>query len=479
MKIKLRPYQLESITELRQGFAKKYDRQILALTTGAGKTVIFSEMVRLAYERETITLVLTDRIELFKQTFGALARHGMKIQELNAKQHKDTFSPAEIVTVAMVETMSRRDLTDYKPQLIIIDEAHKGNFTKVLEKYPLAKVIGVTATPVGKHIPKYYENIIQPIDTPELIELGFLSPCKAYQMVDDFSDLKESHGDYTDKSLFDHFDKKKLYSGVVDQWQKLTPGQKTLVFNVNIKHTEEMNRQFNEAGVRSECVTSKTPKDERDRILAAFSEGLFPVLNNCGILTTGYDEPSITCVIMNRKTKSLPLWLQCCGRGSRIFPNKTHFTVLDFGMNHDVHGLWEEPRNWTLKQKRKSKKQAAPVKECPTCEAMLFASARVCRYCGHEFPVSEGELSEGVMIEVAPTAPSELVGAKIGDLSIDELIKLQKSKKYKPSFIWRVIRSHGKESLKDYGQKMEYSSGWVYRQEQQINDNQFTNFTVK
>ena len=133
MKIELRPYQLESITELRQGFAKKYDRQILALTTGAGKTVIFSEMVRLAYERGTITLVLTDRIELFKQTFGALARHGMEIQELNAKQKKDDFNPNAIVTVAMVETLKRRDLTDYKPQLIIIDEAHKGNFSKVID----------------------------------------------------------------------------------------------------------------------------------------------------------------------------------------------------------------------------------------------------------------------------------------------------------------------------------------------------------
>ena len=77
---------------------------------------------------------------------------------------------------------------------------------------------------------------------------------------------------------------------------------------------------------------------------------------------------------------------------------------------------------------------------------------------------------------IIPQPECELVGSKIGDLSIDELIKLQKSKKYKPSFIWRVIRSHGKESLKDYGQKMEYSSGWVYRQEQQINDNMFCLF---
>jgi len=479
-KMELRDYQNEAIEDLRKSFSEKNDRVILCLPTGSGKTVIFSEMVRLAYDRKTTTLVLTDRLELFKQTLSALARHGMDIQELSAKKKKGDFDPNCILTLAMIETLKRRKLENYNPKLIIIDEAHKGNFTKIFTMFPNARIIGATATPVGKHIFKNYQDIIQSIDIPELIDKSFLSPCKAFQMVDDFSDLETRRGEYTEESLFNHFDKRKLYSGVVNNWREKAEGKKTIIFNVNIEHTIEMTKEFNNSGIVSECLTSKTSKPDRDRILRAFSDGLFPVLNNCGILTTGYDEPSIECVVMNRKTKSLPLWLQCCGRGSRIYPGKENFIILDFGMNHDMHGLWEEPRKWTLKPPKKKKKdQVAPVKECPQCLAMLPASIMECKFCGHIFTPKSDKLAEGVMVEVKKAAPSKLIGRKLETLSVDELIELQISKRYKPSFIWRVIRSHGKDALEEYASKMEYKSGWVYHHKGKMNDCEFTNFIIK
>ena len=475
----LRPYQTESIQALRTAFGNEHKNVILCLPTGAGKTVVFSEMAKLAYQRNTRTLVLTDRIELFKQTFGALSRHGVTVQELNAGKRTKDFQPDALLTVAMVETIKRRKLPTYAPQLIIIDEAHKGNFNKVIEQYPNARIIGATATPVGKHIPKYYTEIVNTIDIPELVLKGFLSPCKAYQMVDDFSDLEIKRGEYTDKSLFTHFDNKKLYSGVLKEWNERARNKKTIVFNVNIEHAEQMTREFQDAGIVSACVTSKTSKAERDAILSAFSSGKIQVLNNCGILTTGYDEPSIECVIMNRKTNSLALWLQCCGRGSRIYPNKPNFIVLDFGMNHDVHGLWSEPRKWTIEQPRKKKKQEAPVKECPKCEAMLNASAKVCPYCEHEFKTTAAKLATGVMVEVGQRIPVALIGRRLSSCSVDELIQLQTAGRYKPSFIWRVVRALGSDAIKEYGQKKGYSSGWVWRQNQQILDCNFKNYIIQ
>lgn len=475
----LRPYQTETIHALRTAFANKHKNVILCLPTGSGKTVVFSEMAKLAFQRGTKTLVLTDRIELFKQTFSALSRHGVNVQELNATKRTADFNPNALLTVAMVETIKRRKIPNYQPQLIIIDEAHKGNFNRIIEKFPNARIIGATATPVGKHIPKYYTEIVNTIDIPELILKGFLSPCRAFQMVDDFSDLEVQRGEYTERSLFNHFDNKKLYSGVLEQWTKRAHDKKTIVFNVNIEHAEQMTREFVDAGIRSACVTSKTPKAERDAILSAFSSGDLQVLNNCGILTTGYDEPSIECVIMNRKTKSLALWLQCCGRGSRIYPNKTHFTVLDFGMNHDVHGLWSEPRTWKIEQPRKKKKQESPVKECPNCEAMLNASAKVCQYCEHEFKTTASELATGVMVEVGQRIPVALIGRRLSSCNVDELIQLQNVGKYKPSFIWRVVRALGPASVSEYGQKKGYSSGWVWRQKQQINDCNFKNYMIQ
>ena len=153
-----------------------------------GKTVVFSEMVRLAALRATKTLVLTNRIELFKQTFSALQLHNIALQEVKATGSRffDHLAP---VTVAMVETFKRRAPETYQPKLIIIDEAHIASFNKVIDMYPDAMVIGATATPVGKHIYKYYTNLVQTIDTPELIAEDYLSPCCAYQMQDDFSDL--------------------------------------------------------------------------------------------------------------------------------------------------------------------------------------------------------------------------------------------------------------------------------------------------
>lgn len=471
--INLRPYQIESINELRYGF-KKYKRQILALPTGAGKTVVFSEMVRLANEKQTVTIVLTDRTELFKQTIKALGRVGVAVEEISPNSKK-TYLGATIY-LAMIETLKRRVniIEQLNPKLIIIDEAHKGNFTKIFELFPDAKIIGATATPVGKHIPKFYQNIVQNIDVPDLVENGFLVPCKPYQMVDDFSDLSVEKGEFSNQSLDAHFNKPSLYNGVVENWQKLANGLKTICFCVNIEHTINTCNAFLDAGISAEFITSKTPTIERDGILKAFTNNSFTVLVNCGILTTGYDEPSILCVIMNRATKSLPLWLQCAGRGSRLFPKKKEFILLDFGGNHTRLGLWNEPRIWSLKEKKK-KEGVAPVKDCPKCSALLPAFVRNCKYCGHEFDIKESEIKEGVMIEVLPKVPDQLKGKKISELNLFELIELQKSKKYKASYIWRVVRN--KELIEEYAEIMGYSNGWVYRQEQE-KDNEFTDYKL-
>lgn len=467
--IQLRNYQNESIRLLRDLFRTK-KRLVLCLPTGAGKTVVFSEMVRLAYLKGTTTLVLTDRKELFKQTITALGRVGVPVEEI-APHNRKRLNRNALIFLAMVETIKRR-LPEINPSLIIIDEAHKGNFTKLIEQFPNAHIIGATATLVGKHFEKHYHDIVQVIDTPDLVRSGFLAPCKPYMMKDDFSDLEVKAGEFTEQSLNNHFNKPKLYEGVIENYLQYAKGMKTIVFNCNISHTQNINEAFVNAGISSKYITSETPKDQRDKILAEFKSGEIDVLNNCGILTTGYDEPTIECVIVNRATKSLPLWLQCAGRGSRTNPNKERFVLLDFGGNHTRHGLWNEPRTWSLKQKKK-REGVAPVKTCPQCSAMLSNMVRVCEYCAFEFPepIKLGP-SKGVMIEITPI---HLKGRKVANLSVEELIELQQSGKYKPTFIWRVVRS--KNELEKYASLMGYSSGWVWRQKTQ-GAGHFTNYTI-
>ncbi len=393
------------------------------------------------------------------------------VQCLDAKSKKDQFNPAALVTVGMVETVKRRLLLGYVPGLIVIDECHKGNFTKVMDLYPSVKVIGATATPVGKHIPTYYHRIVNLVNIPILISQGYLAPCKAFQMQEDLSDLKVKGGEYTDDSLYNHFNKRKMYTGVVDEWVKRCGGEKTIVFNVNIEHAEQMHQDFLSRGIQSEVVTSKTPKEERRRILAAFKAGLVPVLNNCGILTTGYDEPTIRWVIVNRATKSLPLWLQMCGRGSRTCEGKSYFGVLDFGMNHDEHGLWEEPRDWSLDvKKKKDKEKAPPTKDCPQCEAMLPASVMKCKHCGYEFERKETEMLTGKMVEIKSKLPDYLVGIKTEELTAQQLWDLQQSKRFSHKYVWSLVRQHDDDFLKEFATIAGYK--WSWRQEQKRLRNQ-------
>lgn len=481
--MKLRDYQIEAIRQLRENF-KTVKRQVLCLPTGAGKTVVFSEIVRLASTRGTKTLVLTDRVELFKQTYASIERFGVQPKSIKAGE-KLNEPICEPIVVAMVETIKRRikssQMQSYAPDLLILDEAHKANFTALFNIWPDAKVVGVTATPIGKHFYEYYEAIVQNIGIPELVDREYLVPCRAYQMQDDLSDVKSRAGEYAAESLFAHYDQPKLYDGVLQEWQKRAvvngKAMKTIIFNVNIEHAEKMHEQFLSAGIGSVCVTSKDSQEERREKIEAFENGIVPVLNNCGIFTTGYDEPSIKCVVMNRATKSLTLFLQCVGRGSRLHPGKKEFLLLDFGMNHDQHGMWSEHRHFKLEPPQKKKKGEAPAKQCNNCLVMVHMSAKVCPHCDTAFPERKKQLQKGQMVEVGTTArrlPEKLIGKKLSELTVEEIGDLQDSKKYSSAFCWRLVRAQGYNSLKRYQMRYDYKNGWLYRQMMDIDNSKYT-----
>ncbi len=479
--LELRNYQNESIIELREGF-KLHQRQILCLPTGAGKTVVFSFIASQVVRKNKKVLILTDRQELFKQTFKSVNRLDLPVCKIDPDS-KVVFKQANLF-LGMVETFKRRiDLfQEMEFDLIICDECHKQAFNKVFDFFPKTMVLGCTATPVGKHLFKYYTNLVQGIDIPELIEQGFLSPCLGYEMQDDFSDLKtDKSGEFNEDSLFKHFNKSKLYEGLVDEYLKRANGKKTLIFNCSIEHTLLTTKAFNAAGIKSYAITSNTPKEEREYILESYDKGEFQVLQNANIFVAGYDNPSIEVIIMNRATTSLPVWLQAAGRGSRIFPGKNKFMLIDFGGNFSRHGLWDEPRTWSLKppKKRNAKLGVKPVKMCVNCEAMIAAMARKCQFCGHEYAIGETVLKDGVLVEVKPKIPSELVERHIADLNIQELVNLQKTKLHTATMIWRVVRSKGEESVKEYAKLQGYTRGWIERQLLDMDNCKFNNYIVK
>jgi len=442
-------------------FKEGHKRVIMCAPTGAGKTVTFIDIAHKATLKQTDVLILTDRKALFKQTMGAFRSQGLTPTPLNDKATQTTYNG---LVVAMVQTLTSR-LTKLKinPKLIIIDEAHEGTFNRVLEAFPDAWVIGVTATPEGKHIEKYYTAISEEVSVGELIGMKpprLIKPA-SFQMVDEFK-VKTTRGDFDNGEMFTFYDKPELYTGVLEAWKNKAYMKRTICYCVNIEHANKTKEVF---GDLARVITSQTSEEEQASILSAHRTGLFPVLINVMIFVKGYDDPSLECVILNFATKSLAKFIQTSGRGGRACEGKRAWTLIDMGGNFMRFGLWQSERKWELKPHRaKLAIGAPPIRKCPACSAMLPMSAPVCEYCDHVFLVKDKEETRGVLREVLEQARVMASQATVG-----ELADAVERGSIKSAFAWRVCRGRG--LVREYAKAKGYKGTWVYRQEQNNDKN--------
>jgi len=435
----LRPYQKQAIQSLRANFKQGKKAVLLCIPTGGGKTVIFTTIAKNAIIKGAKVMIVCDRKELINQ-----AKYNLNLLGLNPTIIAPGYpQDPNNCYLASVDTLRRRGLPEV--DIVIMDEAHKQTFDKVIFKYredfqdPF--FIGATATPVrtGSQgaLSGYYDAIVEPVTIADLLKDGYLVPCRTFAAKIDLSEVKITGGDYNSGDLYKEFNKSSLYAGLVDHWEKFAKGKKTLIFNVNVEHSIKTVEALTAAGYNAKHLDGKTPDKKRAQILEDFKEGKFNILSNFSVLTTGYDEPSIEAIIVNRATKSLPLWLQMCGRGSRTFEGKKDFTVIDMGANCYEHGLWEDGREWQLEKKRRKSLGVAPVKICDSCEAMNPVSARICNDCGEPFKIKKKELLEAEFTEVK----SNRGGAV----------------KFEP-------RGKSKTELHEHAKKMGYSNGWAHVQ---------------
>ncbi len=385
--MELREYQIDTVNNLRKSIQTGNKRIILCSPTGSGKTVMFTFMVVNHLKKGGSVLILTHRSELLKQSGSTFEKFNLFPQFITSKSKPDY---SYNLHVGMIETIYRRRLELFIMQktLIIIDEAHINNFTKIFEFInENSIVIGATATPFrqGKNIDgldKFYTDIVQNIDTPDLIKMGYLCNAKSYGVEINLKGLKKNSDDYdTSKYYTDN----KTYRGVVQNYMRLSNGKKAILFTSNIENSKEVCNEFIMFGIEAKHIDGDTPECERESILNWFENSKGGVLCNCGILTAGYDNNKIETIILYRATTSLPLFLQMCGRGSRVNENKNEFIILDFGNNIQRLGFWEDKRVWTLKKVEKKdndKEDAGMIKICKKCGAMLRPSVKICPYCG-------------------------------------------------------------------------------------------------
>ena len=326
------------------------------LPTGGGKTVIFSEIAR-RYIQSTgkKVLILTHRIELCGQTHQMLNEFGVKNKVINAAVKELPVPNDYMCFVAMVETLNNRlrdkilDLDNIG--LMIVDEAHYNSFGKLFKFYDKGVLLGVTATPLSSNInlpmKDNYDELIVGESISSLIEMKFLSRAITYSYHVGLTSLKVGiNGDYTVSSSERLYNNHAMLDKLLMAYQEQSLGKKTLIFNNGIETSKHVYATFRQAGYEIKHLDNTNNPRERREILQWFHEKPNAILTSVSILTTGFDEPTVESIILNRATKSLTLYFQMIGRGSRILENKTEFTVIDLGNNLSRFGLWENDINW-------------------------------------------------------------------------------------------------------------------------------------
>ncbi|WP_299554453.1 DEAD/DEAH box helicase family protein [Seonamhaeicola sp.] len=350
-------YQKGAINKIFKSFDESpSDYHLLyQLPTGGGKTVIFSEIVRQYLKNhQKKVLVMTHRIELCKQTSNMLTEFGVVNKVVDSKA--DLSDQAEYSCfVAMVETLNNRlhddklDISDIG--LVIIDEAHYNSFTKLFKFFSQSFILGVTATPLSSSIElpmtDNYDELIVGESIESLIENGFLARAEMFSYNVGLTSLVVgANGDYTVKSSEDLYTDDNMLSKLIRAYEERSKGKKTLIFNNGINTSLHVYDTFRRAGYPIAHLDNTHSKKERAYILKWFKETPDAILTSVSILTTGFDEPTVESIILNRATKSLTLYYQMIGRGSRVLEHKKSFLVIDLGNNFHRFGPWGDNLDW-------------------------------------------------------------------------------------------------------------------------------------
>ncbi len=419
MTLSLRPYQRAAIEALYDYFAASVGNPLIVMPTGTGKSVVIAGFTReaIAAYGDTRVLILTHVKELIQQNFMALLRAW---PEAPAGIYSAGLSRRDIhaqILFAGIQSIHRHARQVQRCDLVLIDEAHllgrgdSGMYRSFLAQLNeinagLLKVVGFTATPYrldsgmlheGKD--RLFTDIAFQVPVLDMIQQGYLCPVVPKQTTTqlDVGGVGTRGGEFIAKDLEAAVDRDEVTRAAVAEIVQHGEGRGSwLVFCSGVAHARHVRDAIREHGVSCETVTGDTPGPERDAILAAFKAGRLRCITNANVLTTGFDAPGVDLIALLRPTKSVGLYVQMVGRGTRLAEGKDDCLVLDFAGNTARHGPID-----TVDGRKKEKSEEpgeAPIKVCPECQTINHASVRRCIECDHEFPPP--------VVKVAPQAAS-------------------------------------------------------------------------
>ena len=465
--MKLRPYQEDLIDKTRQAL-RRNKRVLMQAPTGAGKTAITVYMMSRAAEAGKTSVMAVHQNELLTQTSKALwagkLEHGMI-----ASGRTRSYMAAQ---VASVQTWVRRMDQYSEPDLIIIDECHRSaasTYQKILEEYPNAMVIGLTATPSrtdGKGLDGTYQELVQGPTIRQLIDAGYLCDYEIFAPPSplDLSDVKTKMGDFDKKQLEHEVDKPTITGDAVATYKKHANGKRAAVMCVSIRHAEHVMESYNAAGIPAEMLEGKMTNKEREAVINRLRSGETLVVTAVNLLIEGLDVPSLEVIQWLRPTQSLIVFMQGNGRGFRVSDGKEKLIILDQVGNWKRHGLPDDDREWTLEGRKKGKKRKpdeeadVSIQQCKHCFHIFRPGVAVCPSCGKpvevrqkaEIEVVDGELERIDVTALRKQAKQEQGAAR----DLVDLVKLGQRRGMKNAAAWaahvHASRAGRKATVEDF-----------------------------
>ena len=360
----LRPYQRKNKEQIYDSW-RDCKSVMLQMPTGTGKTRLFVSLMRdifvlgatqkIAYK----ILVLVHRTELIDQIDVELGiKYNLAHGIIQSGEKERKHYPLQI---ASVQTLSRR-LDGWKDKdfdFIIVDEAHHitaENYVKIINEFPNAKLLGVTATPCrlsGDGFSTIFEKLILSPSIKDFIKKGYLSTFKYYSVAKysyiqrEIDKIKKvCNGDYALDELERICDNNKIRAQVIDTYIKNAKGKKGIVYTINKEHNTKLCTDFIANGFNAVALDSDTPINERKKYIDAFKRNEIDIICNVNLFTEGFDCPDIEFIQLARPTKSLSLFLQQIGRGLRKSESTNPVIILDNVGLYNKFGLPDSYRNW-------------------------------------------------------------------------------------------------------------------------------------
>ena len=362
--MQLREYQSAALEKARDQLALGRRKVLIVMPTGGGKTCTAAEACRQHVNAKGRVLWVAHRRELIKQGRDTLERYGMRVGAFGL----NSAAPVQVESIQSLVHPKRREVPP--ATLVVADEAHHllaEEWRKLAEMYKECLLIGLTATPErgdGQPLGDIFDALVVAAQMSQLIAMHELDPSVGLVPCDVKRPVHDDGSPWVLRS-------DEVAQHPVEAYQAFANGERAVVFAPNVPAAREFSDAFNAAGIASDIVHSKMPKDERDSVLKLFERGELRVVCNVNILSEGWDDPGCSVCILARGCEHAGLYIQMVGRVMRPFPNKNRAILIDLRGVSYIHGLPAADREFRLEGVAIEAVEVEEEKHCPMCGRII------------------------------------------------------------------------------------------------------------